>query len=230
MSGRAGAVLILATAVLLAVGVYMALIAAPTERSMGDVQRIFYFHVGSFWTAFVAFFLNGVGSVAYLMRRKNYWDSLAASAAEVGVVFCTAGLAMGPLWAKPVWGIWWTWDARLTLTLLLWLLYVAYLLLRSFLPDSDRRAIVAAVFGIFALADVPLVYMANRWWRTQHPQPVIAGGPDSGLDPQMWNTLLVCWVALLALMICYLRLRMPLEEGRRRLEALRRTLRLEETA
>lgn len=216
------------TAGLLALGFYMALVWAPTERTMGDVQRIFYFHVASFWTAFVAFFLNGVGSVVYLARRGAKWDSLAVSSAEVGVLFCSAGLPMGMLWAKPVWGIWWTWDARLTLTLLLWLLYVAYLLLRGFVPESDRRAVVSAVFGIFALADVPLVYMANRWWRTQHPQPVIAGGEGSGLAPEMWGTLLVCWAALLALMVCYLRLRVPLEEGRRRLEQLRRSLRIEE--
>ncbi len=225
MAGRA---LIVVTALLLAAGLYMALIGAPEERSMGIVQRIFYFHVGSFWIAFVGFFLNAVGSVGYLARRNHSWDALGVSAAEAGVVFCTAGLIMGPLWAKPVWGIWWTWDARLTSTLVLWLLYVAYLLLRGFLPDSDRRALISAVYGVFAFADVPIVYMSIRWWRTQHPQPVVAGGPGSGLEPRMWNTLLLCVAALLALMVCYLRLRMPLEQGRRRLELLRRSLRLEE--
>lgn len=218
------------TGALLVAGMYMALIWAPTERTMGDIQRIFYFHVPSFWTSFVAFFLNAVGSVAYLARRNPYWDSFAASNAEVGVAFCTAGLIMGPLWAKPVWGVWWTWDARLTLTLLLWLLYVAYVMLRSFLPDSDRRATVAAVFAIFAVVDVPLVYMANRWFRTTHPQPVIAGGEGSGLNPEMWKALLTCWAALLALMVCYLLMRIPLEEERRKLEFLRRRLRMEEPA
>src|SRR5260370_25691501 len=102
------------TAALLSAAVYMALIWAPTERTMGDIQRIFYFHVGSFWTSFVAFFLNAIGSFVFLLRRDHKWDAFAASSAEVGVAFCSAGLIMGPLWAKPVWGIWWTWDARLT--------------------------------------------------------------------------------------------------------------------
>ena len=112
----------------------------------------------------------------------------------------------------------------------MWLLYVAYVMLRSFLPDSDRRATVAAVFGIFALVDVPLVYMANRWWRTQHPQPVIAGGEGSGLAPEMWAAVLTTWVALLALMTCYLLMRIPLEEEGRKLELLRRRLRMEDPA
>lgn len=228
MSGRNSSILIVAAAVLLSLGLYMALIAAPTERTMGVVQRIFYFHVSSAWTAFVAFFLNTIGSVLYLMRRRAVWDSLAVSGAEVGVVFCSVVLVTGPLWAKPVWGIWWTWDARLTSTLVLWLLYVAYLLLRSFLQDAERRALISAVFGVFAFADVPIVYMSIRWWRTQHPQPVIAGGPRSGLNPQMWYTLLACWAALMVLMVCYLRLRMPLEEDRRRLELLRRQMRVPE--
>jgi heme exporter protein C len=230
MSIRLNPILLLVTVALLAVAAYMSFFYAPTERTMGEIQRIFYFHVGSFWTSFIAFFLNAVASVAYLVRKNPRWDSLAAASAEVGVLFCTGGLVMGPLWAKPVWGIWWTWDARLTLTLLLWMLYVAYLMLRSFLTDADRRATISAVYGVFALADVPLVYMANRWWRTQHPQPVIAGGEGSGLDPQMWQTVLTAWAALTALMVCYLLVRIALEDGRRRVEALRRQLRLEDAA
>ena len=230
MSTRLNPVLILITAVMLAIAAYMSFFYAPTERTMGEVQRIFYFHAGSYWTSFVAFFLNAVASVAYLIRRNRRWDSLAASSAEVGVLFCTGGLVMSPLWAKPVWGIWWTWDARGTLTLLLWLLYVAYVMLRSFLPDGDRRAVISAVYGIFALADVPLVYMANRWWRTQHPQPVIAGDEGSGLNPEMFQTVMMTWAALTALMVCYIIVRMSLEEGRRRVEALRRELRLEDAA
>jgi len=230
MSTRVNPILLVITALMLAVAAYMAFWYAPTERTMGEIQRIFYFHAGSFWTSFVAFFLNAVGSVAYLIRRNPRWDSLAAASAEVGVLFCSGGLIMGPLWAKPVWGIWWTWDARLTLTLLLWLLYVAYVMLRSFLPDGDRRAVISAVYGVFALADVPLVYMANRWWRTQHPQPVIAGDEGSGLNAQMWQTVMMAWAALTALMVCYLLVRMSLEDGQRRIEVLRRELRVEDAA
>src|ERR1043165_5569975 len=158
------------TAVLTAVGLYMSFVWAPTEKTMGDVQRIFYFHVGSFWTAGVAMILNMTGCIMYIARRDNFWDSLAASAAEIGVVFCSGGLMMGAMWAKPVWGIWWTWDARLTLTFLTWLMYIAYILLRGFLQGSDRMGMISAVYGIFAVVNVPMVYMANRWWRTQHPQ------------------------------------------------------------
>ncbi len=201
----------LGVAVLLAVAGYAALFVAPTERTMGLIQRIFYFHVPSAWTAFVAFFVAFVANIAYLLGRKPKWDWLGVSAVEVGVAFCTCVLVTGPIWAKPVWGIWWTWDARLTSTFVLWLLYVSYLLLRTLVSDAERRAVVSAVFGIFAFLDVPLVYVSIRLWRTQHPQPVIAGGTGSGLDPQMWGVFLTCWAALLALMVLLLRQRYNLE-------------------
>ena len=203
-----------AVAALLFVAGYAALFVAPTERSMGVVQRIFYFHVPSAWTAFVAFFIVFIANIAYLTRRRQQWDWLAVSAAEVGLAFCTVVLVTGPLWAKPVWFIWWTWDARLTSTLVLWLLYLTYLLLRTLVDDPARRAIVSAVFGIFAFLDVPLVYMSIRWWRTQHPQPVIAGGEGSGLDPLMWRVFMLCWVALLGLMVLLFRQRYRLERAR----------------
>ena len=209
-----------AVAALLFVAGYAALFIAPTERSMGVVQRIFYFHVPSAWTAFVAFFIVFIANIAYLTRRRQHWDWLAVSAAEVGLAFCTVVLVTGPLWAKPVWFIWWTWDARLTSTLVLWLLYLTYLLLRTLVDDPARRAIVSAVFGIFAFLDVPLVYMSIRWWRTQHPQPVIAGGEGSGLDPLMWRVFLLCWAALLGLMVLLLRQRYRLERARHQLAEL----------
>ena len=198
-------------AALLAIAGYSALFLAPTERTMGLIQRIFYFHVPSAWTAFVAFLIVFVANVAYLLRRTPAWDWLAVSAAEVGLAFCTVVLVTGPIWAKPVWGIWWTWDARLTSTFVLWVLYVSYLLLRSLVADPERRAVVSAVFGIFAFRDVPLVYLSIRLWRTQHPQPVIAGGSGSGLDPHMWRVFLTCWAALLGLMVLLLRQRYRLE-------------------
>jgi len=197
--------------ILIAAAGYAAFFLAPTERTMEAIQRIFYFHVPSAWTAFVAFFLVFVANVAYLVRRTPHWDWLATSAAEVGLVFCSVVLVTGPIWAKPVWGIWWTWDARLTSTFVLWLLYISYVLLRTLIPDAERRAVTSAVFGIFAFLDVPIVYMSIRWWRTQHPQPVIAGGPGSGLDPAMWRVFLSCWAALLGVMVVLLRQRYRLE-------------------
>src|SRR3972149_4138100 len=178
---------LLAVALLLIVSAwYYAFLAAPTERTMGTIQRIFYLHLPAAFLSFLAFFVVFVGSVAYLTTRRIGWDWAAASAAEVGVVFCAAVLITGPLWAKPVWGIWWTWDARLATPLILFLIYVGSLMLRLYIPEAQRRALLASVVGILGFVDVPIVYMANRLWRTQHQQPVIAGGEESGLDPRMW--------------------------------------------
>jgi heme exporter protein C len=156
-----------------------------------------------------------------LATRKANWDCLGVSAAEVGVVCCTIGLATGPLWARPVWGIWWTWDARLTTTFILWLLYISYLLLRGLLDDPEKKATLSAVFGIFAFLDVPLVYVSNRLWRTQHPQPVILGGNGSGLDPTMGKVLLLCVIAVMGVMIIVLFDRYRLERLRHEFEELR---------
>jgi len=180
---------------------------APIEREQGIVQKIFYFHVPSAWVAFLAFFVVFVFSFRYLASRDKRWDNRAAAAAEVGVMFCTLVIITGPIWAKPVWGIWWTWDARLTLTLVLWLIYVSYLLLRHYVAEAEKRATLSAVLGIIGFIDVPLVYFAIRWWRTQHPQPVIGGGEGSGLDPRMWNTLWVCAVAFVLLFVYLYRVR-----------------------
>ena len=211
---------------LLALGTYGALVWAPTERTMGMVQRIFYFHVTSAWTGFVAFFMVCFGSIAYLKTRSLKWDWLSVASAEVGVVFFTVVLVTGPIWARPVWGIWWTWDARLTSSFLLWVLYVSYLILRTLVDEPERRAMVAAVFGIFATLDIPLVYFSIWWFRTQHPQPVIGGG--GSLDPRMWRVLLLCWCAMMGVMVVLVRIRYRLEAARAevdtiRLEASRRT-------
>jgi heme exporter protein C len=164
---------------------YASFFIAPEERTMGVIQRIFYFHVASAWAGFTAFFLCFVGNLLYVWKRAQKYDWLAVSGAEVGLAFTTVVLITGPIWAHPVWGIWWTWDARLTSTFVLWLLYVSYLLLRTLVEEPDRRALLSSLFGIFAFIDVPLVFGAIRWWRTQHPQPVIAGGQGSGLEPTM---------------------------------------------
>jgi heme exporter protein C len=200
---------------------YAALFIAPDERTMHEIQRIFYFHVPSWSASFTAFFIAFLANVAYLVTRREQWDWLGVSAAEVGVVACTIGLTTGPLWAKPVWGIWWTWDARLTTTFILWLLYISYLLLRGLIEEPGRRATLSAVFGIFAFLDVPLVYMSNRLWRTQHPQPVLFGGPGSGLDPTIGKVLGFCICAVLCLMVLVLIDRYRLESLRHEVEELR---------
>jgi heme exporter protein C len=261
---KAFPILAVLTALLLAYGTYQALVVAPTERTMGDVQRIFYYHVPSAWTAFLLFSLNFLASLQYLSgakpsaKRVINWaviaiavvgaiapyipmvqkqlpeglypssvattaimiavlyfligkffterslDVLAVTTAEVGVVFCSIVLITGPLWARPVWGIWWTWDLRLTLTLVLWLIYVSYLVLRRF-SDSAQTPKLAAVLAIFGALDVPLVYFSIWFFRTQHPQPVIGGG--GSIDPRMLHILLLNWLAFscLAFLVCWLR-------------------------
>src|SRR5436853_4179173 len=153
-------ILAVLTALMLGYAVYQALVVAPTERTMGDVQRIFYYHVPSAWTAFLLFFVNLVASVAYLVKRNPKVDALAMVSAEVGVVFCTVVLVTGPIWARPVWGIWWAaGDIRLTTTLVLWVIYVSYLVLRR-LSTSGQTPKIAAVLAIFGALDVPLVYFS----------------------------------------------------------------------
>jgi heme exporter protein C len=175
-----------AVAVLLVIAsAYASFYIAPEERTMGVIQRIFYFHVGSAWAGMDAFLVCFIANLLYVWRRQEKYDWLGVSSAEVGLVLTTVVLITGPIWAHPVWGIWWTWDARLTSTFVLWLLYVSYLLLRTLVEEQDRRALLSSLFGIFAFLDVPLVFGAIRWWRTQHPSPVIMGGQGSGLDPTM---------------------------------------------
>jgi heme exporter protein C len=195
------------TLVLLSFALYEALIGAPTERTMGEVQRIFYYHVASAWTAFLLFSINFGASVAYLIRRNPKADALAAVTAEVGVIFCSVVLVTGPIWARPVWGIWWTWDMRLTLTLVLWLIYVSYLMLRRF-SSSSQTPLIAAVLSVFGALDVPLVYFSIWYFRTQHPSPVIGRG--GSLDPRMWHVLLINWAAFLcfAFLVCWSRYRL----------------------
>ncbi len=186
------------------IALYMAFLYAPTERTMGDVQRIFYFHVPSAWVSFVAFGVVAAASILFLVTGRSRWDRLAGSSAKVGILFLSLVLITGPLWAKPVWGVYWTWDARLTTSFILWLIYIAYLMLRNYVSDPDRGARFAAVFGIIGFVDVPIVYFSIRWWRTLHPSAVVGGGEGSGLAPQMLQTLLVSVGAFTILFITLL--------------------------
>jgi heme exporter protein C len=203
------------TLFLMAWGYYQAIYVAPDDALQGYIFRIIYYHVPSATVAFLFFAVSLLGSIGYLAWRRSRpsWaqvsDAWALSGAEVGVVFCTVVLITGPIWGRRAWGIWWTWDARLTTTLVLWLIYVSYLLLRRFAAGPQMQTL-SAVLGIFGAIDVPIVYMSNRWWRTQHPAPVFGGDADSGMkDPTMihaflWNMLAwFCWGVL----ILYLRYR-----------------------
>jgi heme exporter protein C len=177
----------------LAYATRLALFVAPTEETMGNIQRIFYYHVPSNILAEIFPYINFVASGIYLFYRTRNperamkADALALASAEMTVLFSSIGLASGMLWGKPVWGIWWTWDARLTSFFVLWLLYVSYLVLRKF-SSSGQTQTLAAILSVFAAVDVPIVFMSIRWWRTQHPAPVF--GSDGSLDPAFWPAFL----------------------------------------
>jgi heme exporter protein C len=201
---------------------YASFYIAPDEKTMHVLYRIFYFHAAAAWAGMTAFFICFVANLLYVWRRDEKWDSLAVSCAEVGLAFITVVLITGPIWAKPAWGIYWTWDARLTSTFVLWLLYISYLLLRTLVEEPDRRALLSALFGIFAFIDVPIVFGAIRWWRTQHPAPVIMGGPNSGLDPTMAKVFFFSVLAMHVLMVFLVAERYRLERLRTDLELVRR--------
>jgi heme exporter protein C len=182
--------------VLLISGLYLIFLFVPTEETMGVVQRIFYLHVPVAWVAFLAFFVVFVFSILYLWKRDIKWDNIAHASAEVGIVFTSLVLITGPIWAKPIWGVWWTWDARLTTALILWFIYIAYLIVRSYAGEGSRGARFGAVVGIVGFIDVPISFLAITLWRTQHPPAVIFQG---GLEPSMLLTLIICVVAFTTL-------------------------------
>lgn len=209
--------------VLLLVGMvlalYMAFLQAPRERTMGDLQRIFYFHMPAGVVGLIAFAVNFAASLMYVVKKDRWWDSVALSAAEIGVMFLTIVLLTGPIWAKPVWFVWWTWSPRLTSSLVLWMLYVAYLLVRNYVPDPERRAMMSAVFGIVAFVDAPIVWFSIRWWRDIHPSPVVETG---GLSPLMRPALWTCLVVFMILFLYLLRRRFFLEQARLDVDVLER--------
>ena len=201
---RSVAWLCLAIAVaVLVVGFRQAIFLTPTDAAQGDVGRIFYYHVPIAMLSLLFPYLNCAGSLAYLFWRSRdplkalTADAFALASAEVAVVYSSICLITGMIWGRVAWNIWWTWDARLTSMLLLWLLYVSYLMLRKFSATGQSQTL-AAVLGIFAAVDVPIVYMSIRWWRTQHPAPVFGGAQGSGMDksiliPFLWN--IFAWLA-----------------------------------
>ena len=187
---------------------------APVERSQGVVQKIFYMHVSSAWSSYLAFFICFASSILYLWKRDRAWDLLALAGAEVGVIFCTAVLLSGPFWGKPIWGAWWAWDARLTSTLILWLIFLGYLLLRPFAGEGERGARFAAVLAIVGFLDIPLVHLSVRWWRTLHPDPVVLNPDGPQLPPEMLLTLLLTLAAFTLLAVSFIAIRAEIERMR----------------
>lgn len=205
-------------AVLVALG--MVFLYAPREATMGDVQRIFYFHVASAWVGFFAFFVTFLASAGYLARGERRWDILALSSVEIGLTFITMTVVTGSLWARPVWGAYWTWEPRLTVSAVQLLIYVAYGMLRAAIESPERRARFAAVYGIVAFVTVPLSWFAIRWWRTIHPD-ILTGGEGMAITPRMVHTLLISLAAFTLLYATLLRQRMRLERDADALARLR---------
>jgi len=199
---------------------YGALFYAPREKVMGDVQRIFYFHAPAGLVCFLAFFVTFVASIGYLATRRPGWDIAGRASTEAGLLLTTIVLVTGPLWARPVWGTYWTWEARLTTTLVLWLIYMGYLLVRRYTEDPDQQARFAAVVGIIGFIDVPIVYMSVHWWRGHHPQ-VLAVSGGGGLDPTMRQVFLMGIFTYLALYASLMALRIPLGRAEAELRWLR---------
>lgn len=193
---------------------------APTELNQGEIQRIFYIHVPTAWIMFLAFIVVAAASVMVLAKRDDWqrWDRIAVSAAEVGVLFSVIMLTTGPIWASRAWGVWWVWDARLTSSLVLFLIYVGYLLFRNLSVPGERRARLAAVIGIVGAVDIPVVHFAVVWWRTQHPEPTVLNPQGPQLPGEMLWTLLAAFIALNILFVALLLLRMRIETARHLVE------------
>ncbi|MFQ5458298.1 MAG: cytochrome c biogenesis protein CcsA [Myxococcota bacterium] len=196
-------------AAMMAIAIY-----APVEKTQGIVQKIFYMHVSSAWSSYLSFFICFASSILYLWKRDRAWDLLALAGAEVGVIFCTAVLVSGPFWGKPIWGAWWTWDARLTTTLVLWLIFLGYLLLRPFAGEGERGARFAAVLAIVGFLDIPLVHLSVRWWRTLHPDPVVMNREGPQLPPEMLQTLFLTLGAFTLLAVSFIAIRAEIERMR----------------
>ncbi len=208
-----------ASFILIMFAIYTAFIFAPEDRTMGIVQRIFYFHIALALVPYLAFLVVAIASIVYLARREMKWDILAANSAEIGVVFDTLVLVTGPFWARVAWGVYWTWEPRLTTSLIVWLLYIAYLLLRRSVGEQEKRARFAAVFGIVAFISVPINFMAIRWWRTIHPIVLKATGME--LSPKMTVAMIASIIAFVVLYVLLVQMRNAIEHAQEELEVLK---------
>ncbi len=200
-----GNLLILWTAALLMISIYIVFFYAPVEKVMGVVQKIFYFHLPSAFTAFTSFFMAFIYSILYLYKKDTKWDIYAASSVEIGVIFTTLALISGSLWAKPIWNTYWTWDPRLTTALILWFIYVAYLLLRISIEQESKKATFSAVMAVIGFVDVPIVFMSARLLRTIHP--VIIKSDSINMESSMILTLLITQLAFFSFWVLLFRLR-----------------------
>ncbi|MBI4522587.1 MAG: cytochrome c biogenesis protein CcsA [Deltaproteobacteria bacterium] len=223
-SGKGTKVLGALTLISVLVGLYFGLIQAPPDAYQGNLQRIMYLHIPTILTAYLSFFIVFVASCLYLWKREKRDDILAYSAAEIGVLFTGLTIVEGSIWGKPTWGVWWTWDARLTLTAILLLIFVAYLMLRSLIEDEHRSAVSGAVLGVIGFLDIPLIHLSVYWWRTLHQPPSILRPdkvPWENVHPSMLIALTINFIAFVLLYFYLLSLRFRLGETRERAKRAR---------
>jgi len=205
-----------------AAALYLIFMWVPNEKIQGPVSKIIYFHIASAWLAFFAFFIVMICSILYLKTKDLKWDIISYASAEIGILFTTIVLVTGPIWGRASWNAWWTWDHRLTTTLILWFIYIAYLMIRSAFNEEEKKARFSAVFGIIGFVDVPIIWMSIRWWRTIHPNIVSSGG--FAMDPSMVQTLLVSLGAFTLLYFYLLRKGILIQKMRSEFELLKQEL------
>ncbi|RME70968.1 MAG: cytochrome C assembly protein [Chloroflexi bacterium] len=229
-----GLALTVVSGVLMLAALFMALVWAPDAANLKApaeraAQRIFYFHVPSAWIGFLAFIVAAGASVMYLVTRRQKWDIWALSSVEIGVAFFAMVMLSGPIWAKPTWNVWWTWDPRLTISTISWLLYIGYMMLRGAVDNPDRQARFAAVYAIIAAMSIPINWMAIRWWRTIHPAVVLPGNNSAaqggfGMTGSIATTLIFCVVAFTVFYAALMYHRIKLENLKRRVDTLRQKI------
>jgi heme exporter protein C len=215
------------SAVLVLVALYLALVGAPAAANLQSQtgrysQRIIYFHIATAWVGFLAFFVTFAGGLGYLRTQGRRWDIVALSSAEIGTVFMFGVLVSGSIWARPSWGVWWIWDERLTISLIQFLVYVGYLMLRASVEDPARRARFAAVYGIVAFISVPINFLAIRLWRTQHP--LLFGSSGGGLGPNMMASFFISLGAFTIWYVTLIWARFRLEQLRDEVEDLKQKI------
>jgi heme exporter protein C len=229
-SDRWVAILLAVTTVLMLVAIVLVFGVAPDPVNLQTPverfsQRIFYFHVPTWWIGFLAFFVAAGSGIVYLITRRERWDVISLSSVEIGIAFTTMGLVTGSIWAKPTWNTWWTWDPRLTTAAIGWLMYIGYLMLRGAIDSPERRARFAAVFAVVAFLSVPINFMAIRWWRTIHPVVIGSGSADAqgnfSLGPTIRMVFFYCLFAFTVLYVALMALRVRTERLARRVEYIK---------
>ena len=217
MQRRLTTALFIAVLVMLPIDFYLIFKVAPTERIMGDVQRIFYLHVPMAFSAYMGFAVVCFASVMFLFKKDLRWDTIAYTAAEIGVLFSTLVLISGAFWARPIWGVWWSWDPRLMTMLMLWFIYMGYFILRKGFSDRVKRARYSAILGIIGFIDVPIVRLATKWWRSIHPRLKSEGG---GLDPVMLKVLIFSMFTFMAFALLLYMFRLGVARNEEKVELL----------